>query len=464
MPVSAQECPRVLAGTTAWVILVAVGTGTAQAAPPPQDIRLDPDVLLGGVSADIVCDANSLASGGEIVLVGEPESSPEELRDLGRLLMSQGHPVIIPRLGRAAPSEAADRLERLMKNYERTILARGSNVPCAAIRHCNTNSGVVGEPLQCTHWSAPPPLLFVVLGAGVLSYVELLRSTGCKRPYVAGTLVDPDVRGASLPSLRCDGVHMTAIRTSAGSCHDGFSDLRWGPFENIDLQILTLPNIGHCDAVYGGAACASRCGVARSSAKSSFLWDKVVESFSTYHGLSPALDTPDLKREYSEGSEISSKTKIGLGFLGGAGARTREGESVTAVGIAALRPEVLFGTRGAKSWAYGFYGEAGWLGASTVSLGGGLSLVVPLGSWFTATPSVGVFTHDRHDGWQTGGAASILLGARNRNTYHALDEATGFRFEARTVLSPRPERAFFLAYQFDLFSLAARIGYGLGGR
>lgn len=266
----------------------------AAAAPPQPEIRVETDVLIGGIPTDLVCDAVLPDAGAEVVVVGEPESAPEELRELGRLLASRGYAAVIPRLERALPADGAIALASVVKSFEATILARGADVPCAGLRHCHVMSGSVGGPMRCLDWSASRPRRFVVLGAGVLGYLEFLRTTGCDREYGGGTFIDPDTRGVRVPALRCE--YATVIHAPVGLCHDGFSDLQSVPLEQTSMTILTVPNAGHCDAVFGGVACASRCGAPRSPARTAFLWDKVIESLSHYGGGVPDIDTPELKR------------------------------------------------------------------------------------------------------------------------------------------------------------------------
>lgn len=430
---------------------------------------------VGGVPADLYCATSDRSITPLVVVVGEIGSSRSAARAFARHLASHGMPVLVPAQDHPDPGENARRVARAQAALGNVILALPPAAPCAGLRACMESGGVVGGTSHCYRWSAPSIGAHVVIGSGVVTYLHAISQSRCESG--PGTiLLDPDTAGLPLPDLeRCGmGVSrafppVSVVRSGLGACRDGFEALADGPLDSSPLEVTTVHGARHCDALPGDSACVARCGPGAGAGAPAFLFRYVTArlrgDFGAIHGwenrwLYPEQERGRVSHEYREPSHVGAVTGFNISLLLGIGGRDSSESELGIEGVAALRPELIFGRTSRRSLGVGPYLEAGWLAVSNVSLGTGASLLVPVGDETALVPSLGAYAHRRDDAWRGGGAFGVFFGHRQLNDISAFDAASGFRLEARADFDGDGERAVWLGYQLDLTAVAAMAAFG----
>jgi len=431
----------------------------------------------GGVPSDLYCAKDDTSFSSLVVLVTESGAKPASLSALARHLASHGVPVLVPSQESPDPRENARRLAKAQSAIPTVILALPPTAPCAKLRQCGESGGFVGEASKCYRWVAPSIGRHIVVGTGAVTYLQAIRDSECA--VGEGTLLlDPTTGGSPLPDLEACGIGKTrpfpdslVVRAGLGPCREGFDELMDGPLESAGVQVITVHGARHCDAMPGDAACAARCGAGGGAGAPAYLFRFVTAwqrgDLGAVHGwenrwLYPEADRGRVSSEYREATRIDAVTGFNISVVLGVGGRDSSVSEPVAKGVAALRPELIFGRTSTRALGLGPYLEAGWLATSNVALGGGLSVLVPLGREVALVPSLGAYGHRRDGAWKGGASVGLFFGNRVLNDISAFDAASGLRLEARGDFASDGERALVLAYQLDLTLIAAVVGFAGG--
>lgn len=123
-------------------------------------------------------------------------------------------------------------------------------------------------------------------------------------------------------------------------------------------------------------------------------------------------------------------TGFNVSLVLGVGGRDSRASEQRLSGVLALRPELISGRKSSRSLGAGPHLEAGWLAASNVSLGTGLSVLVPPGEKLALVPSLGAYAHRRGEAWRGGGVFGVFFGRRELTDVSAFDATSGLRVEA----------------------------------
>lgn len=436
-----------------------------------------PALDAGGVPSDLYCARDDTSQTPLIVLVSESGAHPSSLGALARHLASHGLPVLVPSQEHADPRENARRIARAQASIASVILGLSPSAVCGKLRSCVEMGGFVGGPSNCYRWSAPSIGAHVVVGSGVVTYLHAIAQSQCSAG-ASTVLLNPTTAGMSLPDLEACGIGQTrafpesfVVRAGLGSCQDGLEELLDGPLETAGTQVVTVHGARHCDAMPGDPACAARCGSGAGAGAPAYLFRFVTARLrgdlgSAYgwenRWLYPEVDRGRVSNDYRERTRVDAVTGFNVSAVLGVGGRDSSTSEGKVKGVAALRPELIFGRKSSRSLGLGPYVEAGWLATSNVTLGGGVSVLVPLGREMALVPSLGAYGHRRADAWKGGGAFGVFFGRRDLNEISAFDSASGFRLEARADFAGEGERALLLAYQLDLTLIAAVASFGGG--